>query len=398
MNIKALAAALLLVVSAVGPATAAATGATQNAKAYSETYVAFETKGDAIADYSVNGETVVDSVAVQSTSEAESSGGLAAGADLTAVTNFDAAGLSLESSATTSTHATVTAESGATIEANDNDRGIMVVSAGESSQYVSANLTSDAEAQQSGESRVVVQKADGETGTFIVVGDGDVTVNEQGNVSAELQQGSKLVYRQYGDERSDSEKKQEELIAEGTATAEVYYQQADSSSEDGTQRTANVVQYGEDTTVEVTEQSKNQVNMTVERAESQGKVVIVSVSDAAMENAENAQVYVDGKAAVQASSYSEVQSAANGGETSKFLVQSSSSAEASSDVVVGINHFSERQMSVQSGDGDGSSGSDGGDGGDGSSDDTATEGTGPGFGAIAAIAAFGAALFARTRL
>jgi hypothetical protein len=391
MNVKALAAALLLVVSAVGPTAAAAAGVTQEGSAYTGTHVTFKTKADAVADYSVNGNTVVDSVAVQSQSTAKSSGGLGVDVSLKAVTNFDAAGLSLASSS--STQATVEAESGATIAAHDNDRGIMVVSAGDESQYVNANLSADSQAEQAGEQRVVVQKESGATGAFIVVGDGDVTVNEQGNVSAELAEDSKLVYRQYEGERSDSEKQQEQLIADGTATAEVYYQQAEESGEDGQQRTADVVRYSEDTTVEVTERSQNRVNMTVERAQSQGKVVIVSVSETAMENAQNAKVYVDGEAAVTAASYSEVQSAANGGDTSKYLVQSSSSAQASTDVVVGINHFSARQMSVQSGD-DSASGGDDGDG----SGDSPTEGSGPGFGALAAIAAIGAALFARTRL
>jgi PGF-CTERM protein len=392
MNVKALAAALLLVVSAVGPTAAAAAGVTQEGKAYTGTHVTFDTKADAIADYSVDGNTVVDSVAVQSKSKTESSGGLGVDISLKAVTNFDAAGLSVASSS--STQATVEAESGATIAAHDNDRGIMVVSAGDESQYVNANLSSGSQAEQAGDNRVVVQKEGGSTGTFIVVGDGDVTVNEAGNVSARLGEGAKLVYRQYEGERSDGEKQQERLIADGTAAAEVYYQQAEESGDSGTQRTADVVQYGEDTSVEVTERSQNRVNMTVDRTTHQGKVVIVSVTESAMENAQNAKVYVDGEAAVKASSYSGVQSAANGGDDCKYLVQSSSSAQASTDVVVGINHFSARQMSVQSGDDSSSGGDDSGDG----SGDSPTDGSGPGFGVLAALAAIGAALFARTRL
>jgi PGF-CTERM protein len=89
---------------------------------------------------------------------------------------------------------------------------------------------------------------------------------------------------------------------------------------------------------------------------------------------------------VEAESYSEVQSAANGGDTSKFLVRSSSSAQASTDVVVGVNHFSARDVSMQSG------GDDGGSGG-------ASSGGQPGFGAgIAVVALVGAALLARHRV
>lgn len=389
MNVKALAATLLLVVSAVGPATAAAVGATQQGEAYSGTYVSFQSNADAIADYSVNGETVVDSVAVQSTSKAQSSGGIAVDADLKSVTNFQAAGLSVQSSfeGSASTTTTMRSESGATIAAHDNDRGIMVVTASDGSQYVRANLSSGSSAQAAGENRVVVSNDDGTKGTFIVVGEGDVTVNEEGHVTAKLQEDAQLVYRQYNEERSQSDKQQEQLIASGTATAEVYYQQTAESGGDAKQRTVDVVQYGQQTSIEVTSKTQNHLNMTVERAESQGKVVIVSASEAAMNNAENAKVYVDGEAAVKASSYSEVKSATNGGETSKYLVRSSSSAQASSDVVVGVNHFSKRQMSVQSGDGGG------GGGGGGITGDA-----GPGFGGLLAIAAIGAALFARARL
>ncbi|MFC7229019.1 hypothetical protein N0B31_16560 [Salinirubellus salinus] len=48
--------------------------------------------------------------------------------------------------ATASTNATVTTESGAELTAHDNDRGILVVRAGESGQVVHANVSSDAEA------------------------------------------------------------------------------------------------------------------------------------------------------------------------------------------------------------------------------------------------------------
>ena len=111
----------------------------------------------------------------------------------------------------------------------------------------------------------------------------------------------------------------------------------------------------------------------------------MSVSDAAFDSAENAEVYVDGEAAAEASSYSEIQAATEDGETSKYLIRSSGSAQASSDVVVGINRFSAREVSMQS---DGS--------GDGSGDGTTASDGQPGFGAgIAVLALAGAALLAR---
>jgi PGF-CTERM protein len=397
MRLRVLAVALLVVVASVGAAagTAATTGTEQGGEAYAETYVSFETKSDAVVDYAVNGETIVEGVAVQSQSEANSGGGVGAGADLAARTSFDGAGLSMDSSASGSSRATVEADSGARLHAHDNQRGVLVVEAGGESQFVRANVSGDAEARQEGDGRVVVERDDGTAGAFLVVGDGEVTVNEAGNVSAELAEDAKLVYRQYSDGRSDDEARQEELIASGEAAAEVYFG-AEESADSGGETATSVVTYGEDTTVEATERSQSRANMTVERAESEGRVVIASVSEQAVESADSIEVYVDGEAAARADSYGEVRSATQGGENSRFLVTSSANADAAADVVIGINHFSERQVSIQSG-GDGSStGGTESDGTDDTSDVTDTGGQ-PGFGTLAAVAALGAALLALRR-
>ncbi|WP_254832345.1 PGF-CTERM sorting domain-containing protein [Haloglomus salinum] len=408
MNWKALVVAVTLVVSAVGtPVAAAATtnaaSSQSSAQAQSGTYVSFETADSAVVDYTVNGKTVVDRLSVQSTSEAKSQvgGDLGVGGDV----GFSGAGLSLASSfqAGVSTTATIQSESGAEIITHDNDRGIVVVESNGESHVARFNSSDGSEAEQASEKRAVITSNDGATATVIVVGDGNVSVSDGGNVTATAEEDARVVYRQYEGERNDSEKQQERLIANGTAVAEVYVQAAgdaasdagdddsdetptatdsptEEPSEEAEERSADVVRYSEDTTVEVTENAAGTFNATVERSQSEGKVVIMSVSEAAFENAENAEVYVDGEAAAEASSYSEVQSATNDGETSKYLVRSSSSAEASTDVVVGINHFSAREVSMQSG----------GDGGG------AISGGQPGFGAaIAVIALVGAALLAR---
>jgi len=409
MNWKALVVAVTLVVSAVGtPVAAAATtnaaSGQSSAQAQSGTYVSFDTADSAVVDYTVNGKTVVDRLSVQSTSEAKSQTGGELG--LSGDAGFSGAGLSLASSFDASTSATIQSESGAELVAHDNDRGIVVVKANGESHVARFNSSDGSEAEQASEKRAVITSDDGATATVIVVGDGNVTVSDGGNVTAMAEENSRVVYRQYEGERNDSEKQQERMIANGTAVAEVYVQAAgdaasdaddddsddsdstptatdsptEDSSEEAKERSADVVRYSEDTTVEVTENAAGTFNATVERSQSEGKVVIMSVSEAAFENAEDAEVYVDGEAAAEASSYSEVQSATNDGETSKYLVRSSSSAQASTDVVVGINHFSAREVSMQSG----------GDGGG------AISGGQPGFGAgVAVIALVGAALLAR---
>ncbi|TSD14581.1 hypothetical protein DP107_06235 [Haloglomus irregulare] len=403
MNWKALAVAVTLVVSVVGtPVAAAATTQQTSGQAQSGTFISFQASENAVTNYSVNGRTLVERMNVQSASEARAQAGADIG--LSDGVGFSGAGLRIANSldAGASTSATIESSSGAEIVAHDNDRGIMVVSANGESHVARFDGSEGAEAEQESEKRAVIEGDDGGAATVIVIGEGNVSVSEGGNVTAMIEEDGTVVYRQYEDGRSDSEAAQERMIANGTAVAEVYVgTAADATSDDGgdtptvtptdepsdeaAERSADVVRYSEDTTVEVTERSATTVNATVDRAESEGKVVIMSVSETAFENADAAAVFVDGEAAAEAESYGAVESATNDGETSKYLVRSSSGAAASTDVVVGINHFSEREVSMQSGDG----GSDGGS--------TASGGQ-PGFGAgLAVVALVGAALFARHR-
>jgi len=379
---------LLLVASSALPVGTAATAA-QQGEAYAGTHVEFETTGNVIVDYSVNGNTVFQSVTVQSQSTAENQGNVQAGVGLSAVTDIAGAGLSLDSQ--TEVSATVTAESGATMEAHDNSRGILVVRSGGESQYVTVNVSSSSQAESESDQRVVVTSEDGTQGTFIVVGDGEVTVNEQGNVSADLGSDGKLVFRSYSDGRSEEDQREEQLISEGKAAAEVYVMQ---KSEQGSELAADVVQHSEDTAVEVTQQTQGTVQMTAERSQEQGKIIITSVSEQAISSVENLQVTVDGEAAVEASSYSDLESAI-GSDTSKFLVRQQSSAQASADVLVAVNQFSTREvtMSEDGGDSDGSDGSESdgsesdGSGSDGDGDQETTATDGPGFGPVVALIA-----------
>ena len=375
---------LLLAGASVAPVGTAATS-TQQGEAYAGTYVEFETTGDAVVDYTVDGDTVLQSVEVQSKSEAESRGDVGVGVDLGAVTEVTASALSVESRSEVS--ATVTADSGATMTAHDNSNGILVVRSDGESQYVTVGVDSSAEAERESDSRVVVTTDDGTEGVFMVVGEGAVTVNEDGNVSANVGSEGSLVFRSYPDERDDDDRETERLITEGEATAEVHVMEA---SEGSGEFAADVVQYA-DTSVEVTQRTEGTVSMTADRSRAQGTVVVTSVSERAIGSAEDLDVTVDGEAAAEASSYSQLESAADDGDTSRFLVQQQSSAEASTDVLVAVNRFSEREITLSEGDGQGGDGGDGGDsgeGGDGDGDNgsdgnTTTGGGGPGFGLVA---------------
>ena len=379
---------LLVASGALPTGTAAAT--TQQSEAYAGTHIEFETTSEAIANYSVNGNTVFESMKVQSQSGAESRGDVQAGVGLSAVTSITGAALSLESQ--TEASATVTAESGATMEAHDNSRGILVVRSDGESQYVTVNVSGSAETESESDQRVVVTNENGAEGTFIVVGDGEVTINEQGNVSANLESNGKLVFRSYSDGRNEDDERKEQLISEGKAAAEVYVMQ---ESEQGGELAADVVQYGEGTTVEVTQQTEGTVQMTADRSQQEGKIIITSVSEQAISSVEDLQVTVDGEAAAEASSYSDLEGAI-GSDTSKFLVRQQSSAQASADVLVAVNQFSTREITMSedgsdSEDSDGS-GSDSTDSSDeemtATDEDRGTTATnGPGFGPVVALSA-----------
>jgi hypothetical protein len=396
MNLRATVLTALLVTSVLGAAAAPAATQQAEGEAYSGTFVQFETGNAAVTDYAVDGSVVVDSVRAQSASETE--GGIGVDAGASSSTSISGSAVSTRSQGDAS--ASMAFESGTDMEAHDNQRGVVTFTASDGDQVVQANVSGDASSE--GDKRVVVQGDDGAQGTFIVVGDGNVTTNADGQVTARVEEDSQLVYRQYNDERSDSEKTQEEMIQNGKATAEVYvYGAAESggdSAEDGEESAESVVTYGQDTNAEVAERSQDRINVTVERTESQGKVLITTVSESAVENAESLEVYVDGEAAAQADSYSDVQAATEGADRSRYMVRQSGSAEAAVDVIVGINQFSERTVSMQSAgeggeptetdDGDNGMGDDETDGGDG------TDGDAAGFGVLAALVALAAALIA----
>ena len=382
MRFSAAVTAAVVILAMVGGAASPVAAQGAEGEAYSGAHVEFETTGSAVSGYAVGGNVLLDNVTVQSASEARNQAGVGVGAGLESTTDFRGAGLEIASK--TSASVTVQVDSGAEMRSHDVERGVLQVRANEDDQMVRANLSGDTEARSESDKRVVVTKEDGSEGVLIVVGDGEVVVDQDGGVTAEVKQGGQLVYRQYEGERSDDDEEAERMIEEGTATAEVYVQE---SAESGEETAAHAVEYGQDTTVEISEQSRDTVEMTVERSQSEGKVVLCTVSNAAFENVEDIQVTVDGSAAAQADSYSAVEQSAREGDEPRYYVAQSSSAEAATDVAIGIDHFSAREVTMSSGD----------DGGSGGSDDGGSFADGAGFGALGALAALAAALIAARR-
>ncbi|MCU4926257.1 hypothetical protein OB905_09715 [Halobacteria archaeon AArc-dxtr1] len=355
--------------AATDPSTNATTETAAESDGYAGAHVAFSASGDALTDYEIDGDRQFENVTVASQSDhhAEAGGGLS----LDAVANLS--GLGLELAAESETRADVATEGSASIAAHDTDRGILTVDAGGESQYVEVALANESEAEADGD--VVVVDSENRTGAFVVAGDGEVTVSDDGNVTADLDGDSTLVFRSYDDgERDDDAKEQEQLIADGTATAEIYVEERNG------ERVADVATYGHDVAVDAHGESEERVEMTVERAQHEGTIVITTVSEAAVEAAGSAEelvATVDGEVAAEASSQSDLE-AAIGGEESAYMVQQS--ADGSADVLVAVNHFSERDVAVESAD----------SGGDGGLDDVS--GFGVGVTVLALLSAMGARL------
>ncbi|WP_265108618.1 hypothetical protein [Halosolutus halophilus] len=345
--------AVLLTTSMVGMAAAAGgttstidaesstTGTTT--EAYAGAHVAFDVEDDAITNYEVGGDEAFSSIAVQSQSEVDATAGVGADVALETMTDLVGAGLALETR--TSAGAEVQAESGATLSAHDNERGTLVVESGGESQYVQAELGANADASDEGD-RVRVETEDHE-GVFLVVGDGEVTVTEEGDVSAALEENATLAYRSYEDgERDEDAKYEESLIAEGSAAAEVYVEERDGETAE------SAVTYGEGTSAEVSGEARNGVEVTVDRTVDEGTVVLTTVSEEAVGSLEDVAVAVDGEAAVEAESESELESAIEGGDTPRYMVAQEATAQGEATIYVAITHFSERTATI-SGDGDG---------------------------------------------
>ncbi len=360
--------ALLVVASTVTMAAAAGattsttdTGSSTTAEgdAYAGTHVAFDVRGDAVTNYSVGGEQAFSSVAVQSQSETDAGAGLDASTGLEAATNLNGAGLTLETGAQAS--AEIKADSGATLSAHDNRHGTLVVETGGEAQYVEAELGADAEAREDGD-RVVVDTGERE-GAFLVVGDGEVGVTD-GNVTADLSENATLAFRSYAEgERDDRARYEESLIAEGAAAVEVTADRRDGET------VTDAVTYGQETSAEVATTAEGQVKMTIDRTVHDGTVVVTTVSEEAVGSLENLSVTVDGEAAAEVDSRSELEGAI-GSDRSRYMVVQDAEADGEATVYVGVNHFSERTATIDGTD-DGSGETSDGDDSDGTDDGTA---------------------------
>jgi len=386
-------AVLLLVASAAAPVSAASGNA--NGHAYAGSNVTFDAQDSAMANYTVDGHTVVQRLGVQSTSKASSSGSLDVGAnanvDLGTLTDVDFASISV--GARTETGARVTTESGATVTANDDDHGVLVVDSGGKSQVVVANVSADASASASGENRVTVTSGDGTETTFVAVGNASVDVNENGDVASQVGANGKLVARTYPQGKTKADEHAEEYVASGLAVGEAYATAGANASGDAATST---VTYANDTTIEAAQTGESTVNVTVDRTAHQGKVVVTTVSKDAVGSLDDVSVTVDGEAAVEASSYADLESAV-GSDHAAYVVKQQTEGQAT--VFVAFNHFSTHTASISGANADqttSSTSETSSSSSSSTSDGSTSSGSSPGFGLVAGAGALLAfAAFAR---
>ncbi len=349
---------------------ASAVTSAQQAEGYAGTHVSFETTDNAVVDYQVDGQQMFTSAEVEARSDAEARGtggvgvGIGAGIDLGAVSNI--AGASVAATATARTSANVDFEGSAGLSAHDNSNAVLVLEAGGEEQLVQVEVPANAEAEARSDVIVSTEK-DGVEGSYIVVGDGEVDVNDEGDVTAHLGEDARMVFRAYTEGKTQDDRRQERIVANGNAAAEVQFV-GDHTEVDG-------ATYLEDVEAEGRNTGRDQVEVEVSRVEADGKVVMTTVSEAAVGSSQAFDVEVDGEAATEVDTYSDLEAAVDG-DAPAYKVVGETSAESHAQVLVALDHFSDRNIEITASDED-----DGEDGGD-------NDGEGlPGFTAVAGLLA-----------
>lgn len=317
-------------------------------QAYAGNNVSFDTSENAVVNYTVDGAEIFNSAEVEAKSSAEERGAAGVGAgigvgagggggvDLSALTDVRGAAVA-NVNANARASASVNFDSSAEFEAHDNGNGVAVLKSGDEEQLVEVEISADTEAETPNES-VVTFTSDGTESSFIVAGEGRADVNEGGNVTANLGNSTNAVVRTYGDEKTEDDEEQERIISEGNAAAEVQFTEQDGDV------VGSPAEFLPNTDIETEVNAGESVSLTVDRAESEGKVVMMTVTGAAVGTTEEINVEVDGNAAVEVDSYSELEGGI--GEEMRYTVVDGDT-EGKAQVLVAVESFSEHQITVE---------------------------------------------------
>lgn len=314
--------------------------AAQDERAYTGTHVSFDTSDEAVVDYQVQGEQMFDSLRVEAREDASSRGQVgvhaALGVEVSELSNLQ--GAQVAATATARTSANVDFDGSANMSAHDNSNAVLVLQAGGEEQLVEVAVPADAEAEARSDVVVSTEK-NGSEGSFIVVGEGEVGVNGEGDVAAHLGESSRLVFRAHTEGATEDDEQQEQMIADRDVAAEVQFV--------GTEEEVDGAVYLDGTQAEGQASGEDTVEVSVERAEADGKVVMTTVSEAAVGASDAFDVTVDGEAATEVDSYQEL-AAALDGDGAAYKVVGDTSAESNAQVLVALDHFSERTFQVSS--------------------------------------------------
>jgi len=273
---------------------------------------------------------------------------------------------------------------GAKLTTHDNSHGTLTMAPGQNTQVAIANVSSNTEVSIEGEEMATVTADNGAEGTFFLSGSGgEIARNDDGNLVIRLSPNADLVFKAYPDGKSDAEAQQESLIADGIIGAEVHVMERDGETlYDATTYSTFVSHYG-------SEETANGTNLTFGSPQGTGTVVVANVNEAAVGSLSSMEVYVNsssGEDTVAVDAESVTESVNNvdeyiGTSSSGYYVVPPAEGSTSTDVLVGINHFSNRTVAMGQNVGP---------------SDTSSSGGVPGFGVPAALAALLAlAAFAR---
>ncbi len=339
---RLLAVAAVVALLTLGAASAVASA--QDAEGYAGAHVSFDTTDNAVVDYQVDGAEMFDSLEVEARSDAEERGGAGVGVDVGAGVDLgevsDLVGANVAATATARTSANVDFDGSAGLSAHDNGNAVLVLEAGGDEQLVEVEVPADAEAEARSDV-IVSTEQDGVEGSYIVVGEGEAGVNEEGDVTAHLEEDARMVFRAHTEGATDDDEEQERIISDGNAAAEVQFV-GDHDEVDGAAYLADVEAEGHDT-------GEDRVEVEVERVEADGKVVMTTVSEAAVGVSQAFDVTVDGEAATEVDTYADLEAAADGDEPA-YKVVGETTAESNAQVLVALDHFSERSFQVSSAD------------------------------------------------
>lgn len=324
--------ATLLVVSMAAPATVAPAAADEHE--YDGEHVAFDVESDGIAEYSVNNETLFSSVDVRAASEAD----VRVGADLETSAFAGLEGAALESTSTTTAAARFESENGARVAAHDTERGHLTVHATEERTLVEINMSAPVGTTPKG--TVIVVGGAKQVGSVFVVGEGSVSVNDEGNIVADLPKGSGLVFRSNGENRDDEDQATERLIERGTAAGEAYVSERDGEV------VADTVEYDTDIDVEVAQYDQGFLELSVQRTTENGTIVVMEITEDLIEDPGDADVRVSGEQATRVDSHAELRQSLGNGEHT-YTVSQATTSQANAAILVAIDNFSEQTVIVE---------------------------------------------------